>query len=182
MLPAILMGAGTLFQISSQYMSNLAKSKQEMENAAFYEEQAHLAFLSKERQKRLAETEYSFKIGNMTSQYAGGGVDISGSALQTLSGAMLQAVDEVWAIEKRGQLEMSLARMRGRNAAEMGETLASDSYNITQGATTLLTNYTASGGFGTDFAGLRKPDLGPIPKPRPSQQLPAAHNTGGTYA
>jgi hypothetical protein len=156
MLPAVLMGAGTLFQISSQYMSNLARSRQEMVNARFYQDQAELAYLSTERQASLAEVDYTQKIGGAVSKYAGAGVDISGSALQTISGMMYQALDEVWAIKKRGDLEVKLARSRGESAQGMGDMLASDNYNITQGATTLLNNYTASGGFGTNFAGLRK--------------------------
>ena len=149
--PLVLMGAGTALQIAGQWMSNWEMAQQERRNAAFYQEQAQYARLSAMRAEQIAEFDYTHKVGQQISDYAGSGVDISGSAATTIGGTLKNAIDEVWATKKKGDMDVKLATMRGSFAQDRADTLASPGYNALQAGTTLLRAYAGSEGFGKGF-------------------------------
>ena len=163
MAPFVLMAIGTGIQMFGQWAENMAQAEQEKQNQKFYQEQAKYARQSAMRAEALAEFDYTYKIGQQASAYAGGGVDSSGSAGITIGGSVKNAIDELWAIKRKGDMDTELAFARGVLSGDRAKTLSSSSYNLTQGATTLLNAYGSSEGFGQGF-----PDsLGPS-SPTPS--------------
>ena len=139
-LPLILMAAGTALQISGQLGANAAQAAAEKKNAQFYEEQAQFARLSAQRAESLSEVDWTTRYGAQVSAYAGGGVDLSGSAGLTVGGTLKMAVDDLFAIKKKGEMDMKLARLRGGQSAERANTLGSTEYNATQAGSTFLNN------------------------------------------
>ena len=148
-IPAVLMAAGTAIQILGQVGANLQQSIAERANQRFYQAQADYAQESALRAERLAGFDYAYKIGQQIGDFAASGVDISGSASITIGGTLANEIGEVAAIRKKGALDMALARMRGNQAGQNADLLGSPGFNIMQGATTLISNYTKSEGFGS---------------------------------
>ena len=168
-IPLALMSVGTGVQIAGQWLSNWEMAQQERQNAQFYREQADLARLSAMRQEQLAEFDYTYKVGQQIGDYAGSGVDISGSAAVTVGGTIKNLIDEVWAIKKKGDMDVKLASMRGDAASKRAGTLASPLYNLLQAGTTLTKAYAGSEGFGRGFPSWMGPSI-----PTPS-------NTSGVF-
>lgn len=148
-MPFILMAAGTVMQMMGQVGANLQQSIAERANQKFYQQQAEYAQESALRSERLAGFEYSYKIGQQIGDYAASGVDISGSAAMTVGGSIANEISEVAAIRKKGAIDTQLARMRANQSGQLASTLSSNGYNITQGLTTAIGNYTKSEGFGS---------------------------------
>jgi hypothetical protein len=150
-IPAALMLAGTAMQIAGQWASNSAAAAQEKINAAFYREQAVYARQSAMRAEASAEFDYTTKIGMQMGAFAASGVELSGSAAVTVAGTLKNSVDEIWAIKRKGDMDVQLASMRGELSADRARTLGSVGYNLMQGATIGISNYAASEGFGGGF-------------------------------
>ncbi len=160
-LPAILMAVGTGMQMFSQWMANLDQAKAEYENAKFYEEQAALSRDQMYRELDIADREYENRKGATISAEAAGGVDVgSGSAALNIAAVSAAKIKELAAIKMQGEMNIKLARLRSRRSGDSADTLSSSGYNIAQGSTTLLNNYTSSNGFGTGFKGLRPSSTG----------------------
>lgn len=149
-IPFALMAAGTALQVFGQYKANMDQADAEMQNAQFYGKEADFALESQFRQSALTSREYEYRAGAQTSAYAKGGVDVgSGSAATTQAATLSQKMLELNAIEKKGNMEFTLARLRQHNAENMATTLRDPFTNILQGGTTVLTNaarYSNSGG------------------------------------
>jgi hypothetical protein len=143
-LPFVLMAAGTALQVFGQYQANQAQAKAELQNAAFYKDQADFAFASGIRQAELARRSYTFDRGAKTGAYARGGVDLSGSAAITISESVSQMYGELSAIKNKQEIETKLALMRSRNASDAAATLQDPLYNLTQAGGTALTNIAKS--------------------------------------
>lgn len=143
-VPAALIAAGTFTQILGRYGANLQQALAERANAKFYAEQAQFARLAAERAERVAEFDYTHKIGEQISTYAGAGVDMSGSAEVTVGATVANAVNEIMALRAKGKLDVALATMRSQQAAQTASTLESPGYNLLQGGASLLTGF---GGF-----------------------------------
>ena len=143
-----LMIAGTAVQILGQIGQNYEQSLQERINAKFYNDQADYAAMSAVRAQSIANFDHTQKISHQASAYAGAGVEISGSAALTIGGQVSQAMDEIWALRKKGELDVKLARMRGSMAEDRARTLGSFDYNLMQAATIGLSNAANSKGFG----------------------------------
>lgn len=155
-LPAILMGVGTGLQMFSQWMANIEQSKQEYENAKFYQEQRDASREQMVRELDIADREYEYRKGATIGAEAAGGVDIGGgSASLNIAAVAAAKIKELAAIKLQGEMNMKLAGLRARRSQSTADTLADTNYNLMQGATTLLGNYTKSEGFGTKFAGLK---------------------------
>lgn len=162
MIPGAIMVAGTTLSLIGQYNSNLSQAEQERQNAAFYEDQAQFARLSTARAEALASFDYSFKMGSQIGAFAASGIDVgSGSAAITIGGSIKQAVDELFAIKKKGELDFNLARMRGNIAGENAALLSSAGYNLMQAGATALNAYGKSEGFGGGFPSLLQPSSAP---------------------
>lgn len=150
MVPLILMAAGTVMQMGGQYAANMEQARLEKQNAKFYEEQAEFARVAAMRQEAIAGFEYTHRIGEQIGNYAASGVDAgSGSAAITIGGTVANALNEIWSIKKKGDIETKLARLRGVQSADTAKMLSSGGYNLMQGAGTLLNNYANTQGFGT---------------------------------
>lgn len=142
MIPMILMAAGTVMQMGGQYAANMAQARAERRNAKFYDEQADFARIAAQRQEALAEFDWTHKIGEQVGNYAAAGVDAgSGSAALTVGGSIANALSEIWAIKKKGDIETKLARLRGVQAGETATQLGSSTYNLMQAGGTLLNSY-----------------------------------------
>ena len=128
-------------QVAGQIASNWSQAQAEKRNADFYREQAAYARLAQQRAEALAEVEFTAGIGQQISSYAASGVDMSGSAAITVGASVKALADEIWAIRKKGDIEVKLASMRGDSAEQRAETLNSIGYNAIQGAGTLLSAY-----------------------------------------
>lgn len=150
-IPAILMLAGTAMQMAGQWASNASAAAQEEINAKFYREQALYARQSAMRAEANAEFDYTTKFGMQMGAYAASGVELSGSAAITLAGTLKNSVDEIWAIKRKGDMDVQLASMRGDMSADRAKTLNSFGYNAMQGATIAFNNYSQSKGFGFGF-------------------------------
>jgi hypothetical protein len=158
-VPAILMAVGTGLQVFSQWMANLDQAQAEYENSKFYEEQAGIARDKMNRDLDIADREYEYRKGATIGAEAAGGVDVgSGSAVNNIAAVAAAKIKELAAIKTQGEFEVKLARLRARRSGQTADTLSDTGYNLLQGATTGLNNYTASKGFGTNFAGLKKLD------------------------
>lgn len=141
MIPLILMAAGTAIQVAGQMSANAAQAAAERQNAKFYAEQAEYARLSSQRAEQISEVDWTTKYGAQLSAYAGGGVDSSGSAGLTIGGTLKMAVDDLFAIKKKGEMDVKIARLRGGQSAESARTLSSTSYNVMQAGTTVMSNF-----------------------------------------
>lgn len=177
MLPLILMAAGTAMQIAGNYASNMDRASAEMQNAQWYDDQAQLYMEATLRQQTLASKRYAGRLGAQYGGYAKGGVDVgSGSAEQVVAGTLADKMQELAAIERQGALDLKLARMRGFQSAQTAATLGSSSFNLVQGATTLLSNYGATEGFGTWE---KTPTGGGAEVPKYNFKTPTVSSTGG---
>lgn len=155
-LPAVLMGVGTGIQIFSQWMANLDQAQAEYENARYYKEQEAAIREQMNRELDIADREYEYRKGATIGAEVAGGVDVgSGSAAMNVAAVATAKIKELSAIKYQGELQMKLANLRARRSNQQADTLGSTSYNLMQGTTTLLGNYTKSEGFGTKFAGLK---------------------------
>ena len=162
-VPLALMAGGTALQIAGQYRANLAKARAAKANAAWYDEQAEFAAESMRRSLRLTEARYAQAFGAQSSAYAASGVDVgSGSALNVLAGTLTDMYAELDAVRKQGELNIKLARLRGRLEATEARNLSSFGTNFMQGMGTFMTNYTATQGFGRGFPNWMTPS-GPVP-------------------
>jgi len=150
-IPIALMAAGTAISMFGQLSSNMEQAKAEAENAKFYEQQAAFARLGQLRAEALSEVDTATKIGAQVGAYASGNVDISGSAAYTVGGTLKQAIDDIWAIKQKGDMETKLARMRSTQSSERSALLSSVGYNAIQAGTTAINAYGASEGFGKGF-------------------------------
>lgn len=143
-LPAGLMIAGTAMQIANGWATNMAKAEQERQNAEFYREQRNFAAISAIRAKALSELDYTTKIGAQKSAYAAGGVDLSGSAEVTVGGTVKAMLDELRAIELKGDIETKLASLRANQSQGLANIYGSAEYNLMQAGVTGITNFIRS--------------------------------------
>lgn len=173
-IPMALMAAGTAINIISSLASNAAQAAAERENQRFYEEEAKYARESASRAESLAEIDYTTKYGNQVSAYASGNVDSSGSAAITMGGTIKQAMDEIWAIRRKGDMDVQLASMRGRSSGKKADTLGSVGYNLLDAGTTALNAYTKSEGFGQGFAKWMDGGVPPSGGSSPSKFFPTS--------
>lgn len=158
-LPAVLMGVGTGLQVFSQWMANLDQAAAEYENAKFYRDQAALAKDQMDRELDIVGRDYESRRGATIGAEISSGVDIgSGSAISNVAAVGAAKIKELAAIKLQGEMNMKIANLRARRSDTTAATLSSAGYNLMQGATTGLNNYTSSKGFGTNFAGLKKLD------------------------
>lgn len=143
-MPApLILAAGTTLQLIGQWGANIQQAIAEKANAQFYREQEQFARLASERAEQVAAFDYSYKIGEQVSAYAGSGVDMSGSAEVTVGGTISNAIREIVALREKGRLDVRLASMRAQQAQTTADTLSSPGYNLMQGAGTLLRSYGA---------------------------------------
>lgn len=144
-VPALLV-AGVTMQILGRYGANIQQAIQERANAKFYKEQEDFARLAAQRAEEVAAFDYTHKLGEQMSAYAGGGVDLSGSAAVTVGGTVANALNEIRALREKGKLDVQLASMRKTQANQTADTLSSPGYNAIQAGGTLLTYLGNSGG------------------------------------
>lgn len=144
-IPALLV-AGLATQVVGTFVSNMQQSQAEIENAQFYYKQAQFAQLAADRERRLAGRHYAALAGKQAGAYASGNVSVgAGSSLAVLAMTEASRLEELSAIESKRDLEVSLARGRGRQSESTGRLLADPGYNLLQAGGTVLTGLAASG-------------------------------------
>jgi len=130
-LTAAIIG-GAVLQTIGQQQQNRAQAEAERQNALFFEEQAKFIEIAGSRELSIFNTEASQLFGDQVSTFARAGVDISGSALQTLAATKTRMRSERQAIETNTKFRASLARMRGASASRNADFLGSDQLFATQ--------------------------------------------------
>lgn len=142
MIPLLLMAAGTAMQMMGQYGANIERAIAEKANADYYRQQAEFEQAATVRELRIAKSQYDYRLGSQVSAAARGGADISGSVLNTIANTMAQRAEELIAIKQKGALGLNLANMRKGQSEQTASMLGSAGYNLTQAATTGVSNYT----------------------------------------
>lgn len=136
-----LMVAGTVIQTLGNLAGNSEQAAAERRTAQFFYKQAQFARHAMARELHIAERNYAYRLGSQISAIAKGGADVgSGSAVNTLAATVAAKLDELVAIRRKGELDIELARLRGEGSEKTSNTLSSLSYNILQGATTIVGN------------------------------------------
>lgn len=161
--PVTLMAVGTAVQMFGQFGANFAQAQQERINQKYYQDQANFVIQSHQRASQLAEYDYTQRVGAQLSAYGSSGVDISGSAAITIGGTYSQLMDELWALEKKKDLEWQLASMRGNVAGDKASLLTSNGYNVVQAGTIGLKGYTDYSKYQATLEAAT-----PAPKPAPT--------------
>lgn len=115
-----LIGGGTALSIFGSIHSGLAKSNAAMENSLWLEEQAAFIQEATNREYELAKQDQELVIGQQYGAYAMAGVDLSGSALDTINESFSRASLELEAIRRNGEMQVREASLKAnaeRNAA-----------------------------------------------------------------
>lgn len=142
-----LFAAGTALNVIGNYQANLRQAQAELQNAAFYKEQAEFTILAKQRATEIAESEYAFRYGQQVSQAAKGGVDVTrGSVAGIFASTVAKKVREIAAIKEKSELDFKLATMRGMQSEEVAGFLSSPTTNLMQAGGTLLTGFAQAKG------------------------------------
>lgn len=149
--PGALMLVGTALQMAGQIGEAQSMASAERANAAWLREQERYAREAMERSIALANFEYTNKLGQQASAYGKGGVAISGSAAVTMGGTIKQALEEVFALKRKGEMDMRLAAIKAGQSESRAAMLSSPQYLLLQTGSTFLNNYRASEGFGGGF-------------------------------
>lgn len=153
-VPLILMGVGTGMKMASDYNSNMTKGIQGYKNAKWLQEQADFARESMHREIRRTEQEYTNKIGQQIGDYAASGVDMSGSAANTVGGTYSGAMLELAAVRRKGELDYKLAHARAMLEKDNSDAYTNPGMNAMQMGGTMLSAYASTDGFG---GGLKMP-------------------------
>jgi hypothetical protein len=182
-LPMALLAAGTAIQIFSRYQANKAQAEAELQNAAFYQDQALFAKQAGLREANLAANRYAQLQSAQVSRAAKGGVDVAaGSMASTLAQTISDRAEELVAIKRKSELDFKLASLRGLQSAEQGNILGSPGFNLMQAGGTLLTNFgsriPAGGGGSTSAA---KPTTSPSSSPAPTQGFGTSFGSRSSY-
>lgn len=152
-IPLVLMAAGTAMQIAGKYAANIDRAAAELQNAQWYNEQAKMYIEATERAKDITAKKYANAYGRQLGAAAKGGLNVGyGSIVDILAETTASRIEELAAVQRKGDLDLRLARMRQFQAENTAETLSSTAYNLTQGGATFLSNYAATEGFGTGFS------------------------------
>lgn len=149
--PAFLMAAGTALQMVGQFNEASSMAEAERSNAEWLYKQEQYAKEAMQRSIALANFEYTNKLGTQSSGYAKGGVALSGSAALTMGGTIKQALAEVYALKRKGEMDMELARIKAQQSSSRADMLSSPEYLLMATGSTFLNNYRTSEGFGGGF-------------------------------
>lgn len=138
-IPIAMMAAGAFLRATSTYMANRAQAETEIDNAIFYERQAQFAREAMSREALISRRKFSATLGAQIGAFAKGGVSVTeGSSVGVLANTLAQQSEELDAIIKKGNLESDLAMGRAQQARSRAMTLKSDSFNVMQGVSSLL--------------------------------------------
>lgn len=129
---------GTALTIFGQIQANLAQAQAEKENALWLEEQADFIAQSTERELSLFDREGDLLIGSQIGAFNKGGVELSGSALDTLNETFSAVQAELAAIEIGGKMQQREALLKANSARNKASKLGSLGFNLLQGGTTAL--------------------------------------------
>lgn len=107
-----LMAAGTALSVFGQVYSARAQAQAARENALWLEEQANFIALSTERELELAERDQELMIGEQFGAFAKAGVEMSGSAADTIRETFSRAALELEAVRMNGQMQIREALLK----------------------------------------------------------------------
>jgi len=112
------MAGGTLLSAFGQIKAAKAQARAARENALWLQEQSQFIKQSTERELSIFEREARIRIGDIQGTFAKGGVDLSGSALDTVNESFGLAIAELEAIRLNGQMQMREALLKSRAQLE----------------------------------------------------------------
>ena len=141
--PATLAVIGTGMQLVGQIGANVQQSIAEKANAAFYKKQAEYNAKAMQVNMDNARMEGGARYGAMATVGAASGLDIgTGSMASNLAIQMANNATAVMMAKEAAQLEITKMLAMARQSQSRSETLGSVGYNLLQGGTTALNNYT----------------------------------------
>jgi hypothetical protein len=109
-----------------QMQADADQANAELANARFFREQALFQRAATERELQVFRNKAANSLGNTIGAYAKGGVALSASALEVISGERQKALDEEGAIQREGDFRSRLAMLRANSSEETAGNLTSD--------------------------------------------------------
>lgn len=143
-LATIALVGGTALQIYGQIKANRDQAEAELENSIWLEEQATFAAEASDREEDIFKHDADFQIGEQVSGFVKGGVELSGSALDTINTSFSRAEDELAAIRSQGRFQVKEALLKSNSARNRANSLKSFKTNAIQSATSILGAFTQS--------------------------------------
>lgn len=110
-----LIGGGTALSIFGTLQGAKAEAAAARQNALWLEEQASFIRESTLRELDIAERDQRLIIGEQYGAYAKAGVDLSGSALDTIRDTFSRASLELDAIQRNGEIQIREALLKARS-------------------------------------------------------------------
>lgn len=139
--PLSIFVAGTALSAFGTYQANIAQAKAERENAAWLEQQAGYANESSKREQSIFARESDQLIGAQLAAFSSSGVDLVGSALDTIEETYRLAESEMDAIRLSGEMQVREALLKAGSARDTADTLSSPGLNLLQAGSSGLNAY-----------------------------------------
>ena len=134
-----LIAAGTALSIFGQMQANFAQAQAERENAAWLDEQANFLEQSSAREAKIFERQARLQIGEQIGGFSASGVELSGSALDTIRESFSLMEDELQAISDQGRMSVREALLKSGASRRNANRLGSFGLNAIQASGTALT-------------------------------------------
>lgn len=138
MEPLTLFAAGTALSAFGQYQANISQAKAERENAAWLEQQAGYAQIANEREQSIFLREANQFMGAQFDAISSSGVDLAGSALDTIDESFRLIESELEAIQLSGDMQVREALLKAGSARNTASQLSSPGLNLLQAGGTGL--------------------------------------------
>lgn len=139
--PLTIYAAGTVLSIFGQYQANMAQAQAERENAAWLEQQAEYARIANQREQSIFIRESNQLIGAQFDAISTSGVDLAGSALDTIDETYRLVERELEAIQLSGEMQIREALLKAGAARANADRLSDPGLNLLQGAATGMKAY-----------------------------------------
>lgn len=136
--PLTMYAAGTALSMFGQYQANMAQAKAERENAAWLEQQAAYADIANTREKSIFLRESNQFMGAQFDAISSSGVDLAGSAMDTIDESFRLIESELEAIHLSGSMQVQEALLKAGAARNTANQLSDPGMNLLQAAGTGL--------------------------------------------
>ena len=136
--PLTMYAAGTALSMFGQYQANIAQAKAERENAAWLEQQAAYADIANTREKSIFLRESNQFMGAQFDAISSSGVDLAGSALDTIDESFRLIESELEAIQLSGSMQVQEALLKAGASSRTANQLSDPGMNLLQATGTGL--------------------------------------------
>lgn len=144
--PLTIFVAGTALSMFGQYQANMAQAQAERENAAWLDQQAEYAEIANQREQSIFIRESNQFLGAQFDAISTSGVDLAGSALDTIDESYNLVARELEAIQLSGEMQVREALLKAGAARTNANRLSDPGLNLLQGAATGLKAYSGYAG------------------------------------